>query len=98
VTTIIVEPEGDKMTSTITTMDIRSNLGDLLNKVSIRHDEYIIERKGKPLAAMIPVEKLKAIERAARLQITEILDRSDAKISDDDLMALATEAKKESRK
>ena len=86
------------MTSTITTMDIRSNLGDLLNKVSIRHDEYIIERKGKPLAAMIPVEKLKAIERAARLQITEILDRSDAKISDDDLMALATEAKKESRK
>jgi prevent-host-death family protein len=98
VTTIIVEPEGDKMTLTITTMDIRSNLGDLLNKVSIRHDEYIIERKGKPLAAMIPVEKLKAIERAARLQITEILDRSDAKISDDDLMALATEAKKESRK
>ena len=86
------------MTLTITTMDIRSNLGDLLNKVSIRHDEYIIERKGKPLAAMIPVEKLKAIERAARLQITEILDRSDAKISDDDLMALATEAKKESRK
>jgi prevent-host-death family protein len=88
----------NEMTLTITTMDIRSNLGDLLNKVSIRHDEYIIERKGKPLAAMIPVEKLKAIERAARLQITDILDRSDAEISDDDLMALATEAKKESRK
>jgi prevent-host-death family protein len=86
------------MTSTITTMDIRSNLGDLLNKVSIRHDEYIIERKGRPLAAMIPVEKLVAIERAAKLQITDILDRSDADISDDDIMALATEAKKDSRK
>ena len=81
------------MTSTITTMDIRQNLGDYLNKVSIRHDEYIIERKGKPLAAMIPLGKLRTMERAAKLQISEILNRDDSKLSEDDLNSLANEAK-----
>ena len=81
------------MTTTISTMDMRKSLGDFLNKVSIRHDEYIIERKGEPLAAMIPVLKLQTMDRAARLQITDILDRPNSKLSDEEALALALEAK-----
>ena len=32
----------------VSTLDIRQNLGDILNRVALRHDEYVIERKGKP--------------------------------------------------
>lgn len=81
------------MATTISTLDIRKSLGDLLNKVSIRNDEYIVERKGQPLAAIIPILKLRTMERAARIQITEILSKSSSPPSDDEALALALEAK-----
>jgi hypothetical protein len=34
-------------------MDVRQRIGDMLNRVALRHDEFIIERKGKPLAALV---------------------------------------------
>ena len=43
------------MKQTISTMNMRQNLGDILNRVDLRHDQFIIERKGKPLAALIPI-------------------------------------------
>ncbi len=45
------------MKETVTTIEVRRKLGDLLNRVDLRHDQFIIERKGKPLAALVPVEK-----------------------------------------
>ena len=38
----------------------------LLNRVALRHDEFIIERKGKPLAALVPVARFEQIRRFAR--------------------------------
>lgn len=29
----------------ISTIDVRQRIGDLLNRVSLRHDEFVIERK-----------------------------------------------------
>ena len=46
------------MPEIISTADVRQRIGDLLNRVALRHDEFIIERKGKPLAALVPVERL----------------------------------------
>jgi len=43
------------MTETISTLEVRQRLGDMLNRVALRHDEFVIERKGKPLAALVPV-------------------------------------------
>lgn len=83
--------------TTVSTLDVRRHLGDLLNRVSIRHDEYIIERKGKPLAAMVPVSKLNAMRRAARAHLLDVLD-GDSLMPDDDAMALANEAKHAARK
>ena len=63
------------MKERVTTIEVRQKLGDLLNRVDLRHDQFIIERKGKPIAALVPVEKLDQMDRAARLQILEILER-----------------------
>ncbi len=82
---------------TLTTLDVRKNLGDILNRVAIRHDEYVIERKGKPLAAMVPLSKLEAMRRAARVQLLDVLD-GESLLSDREAMALANEAKHASRK
>ncbi|MCA1826647.1 MAG: type II toxin-antitoxin system Phd/YefM family antitoxin [Myxococcales bacterium] len=40
----------------------------MLNRVAPRHDEFVIERKGKPLAALVPVERLEQMLGARRLR------------------------------
>ena len=46
------------MLKRISTLEVRQNLGAVLNRVSLRDDQYVIERKGQPLAAMVPVWQL----------------------------------------
>lgn len=36
-------------------MKARQNLGTLLNEVFLKNDQFIIERNGKPQAAVIPI-------------------------------------------
>ena len=88
------------MKETVTTIEVRQRLGDLLNRVDLRHDQFIIERKGKPLAALVPVEKLDQMDRAARLHILEILDRQRglASLSQAEADQLADKAKHRQRK
>jgi antitoxin (DNA-binding transcriptional repressor) of toxin-antitoxin stability system len=45
------------MPERVSTLEVRQRIGDLLSRVALRRDEFIIERKGKPLAALIPVER-----------------------------------------
>jgi hypothetical protein len=73
-------------------------LGDILNRVALRHDQYIIERKGKALAAVVSVEKLEGIERAARLHLLAVLDRQAGDLSQKQADRLADEAKHRTRK
>jgi antitoxin (DNA-binding transcriptional repressor) of toxin-antitoxin stability system len=65
-----------------------------------RHDQFIIERKGKPLAALVPVEKLEQMDRAARFLLLEILERQKAAASLSQVEAerLADEAKHRQRR
>ncbi len=86
------------MIETVSTLEIRKKLGDLLNRVALRHDQFIVERKGKPLAAMVPVEKLKQMERFARIHLKQALRRKVAKISPEKAERLADEAKHQTRK
>jgi prevent-host-death family protein len=57
----------DEMVKKITAVKARKHLGQLLEEVSCRGDQYIIERAGKPMAAIVPVwyleEWLKRRER-----------------------------------
>ena len=50
------------MAKRISAMDLRKHLGQVINEVSLRDDEYVIERDGKPLVAIIPLWKLRQLE------------------------------------
>jgi hypothetical protein len=39
------------MSGKVSIIDVRQRIGDMLNRVALRRDEFIIERKGKALAA-----------------------------------------------
>ena len=82
------------MTERISTLDVRQRLGDMLNRVALRHDEFVIERKGKALAVLMPVEKAESIRRAARLRLGDWLARPDAVKTDAEAMTLANAARR----
>ena len=50
------------MSKRISALKVRQNLGQVMNEVALRGDEYIIERAGKPLVAIIPIEKYRAMQ------------------------------------
>jgi len=86
------------MTEKISTLEIRQRLGDILNRVALRSDQFIIERKGKPMAAVVPVARLEQMERAARLQLLQVLERQPGALSQAEADRVATEAKHRTRK
>ena len=68
-------------------MKARQNLGQIMNEVSLRGDDYIIERAGKPLVAVVSMEKFQALQKdqgAAR----SALDQIWGKIKDEDPKAV----------
>ena len=83
-------------------MDVRARIGDMLNRVALRQDEFIIERKGKALAALVPVERLEQMRRFARQQALEIRERqrggAGEQLSDEQAMGLALEAQRAARR
>jgi prevent-host-death family protein len=79
-------------------MDVRQRIGDMLNRVALRHDEFIIERKGKPLAALVPVERLEQMRRFARRHALEFMDQQQpSALTDTQAAALAADAKRWAR-
>ena len=86
------------MTDRVSTMDVRQRIGDMLNRVSLRHDEFIIERKGKPLAALVPVERLEQMRRFARQHALEFMERQQpSALTDSEASELAADAKRWAR-
>ena len=76
------------MLKKISAMKARQNLGQIMNEVSLRGDDYIIERAGKPLVAVISMEKFQALQKdqdAARSALEQIW----GKMKDEDPKAVA---------
>lgn len=65
----------DAMEERISTIDVRQQIGDLLNRVALRQDKFVIERKGRALAALVPVERLDQLRRFARRHGLEFIER-----------------------
>jgi prevent-host-death family protein len=51
------------MLKKVSAIKVRQNLGQVMNEVALKSDEYIVERAGKPLVAIIPVEKYLSMKR-----------------------------------
>jgi antitoxin (DNA-binding transcriptional repressor) of toxin-antitoxin stability system len=87
------------MPEKVSTIDVRQRIGDMLNRVSLRHDEFIIERKGKALAALVPVERLEQMRRFARTQAMGFLEQQKASgVTETQAADLALEAQKWARR
>ena len=43
------------MSKVVSAMEVRQNFGSLLNQVSLKDEEIVIERAGKPLARLVSV-------------------------------------------
>jgi prevent-host-death family protein len=52
------------MQKTVSVMKARQNLGQIMNEVSLRGDDVIIERAGKPVAVLISIEKYQIMEKS----------------------------------
>ena len=86
------------MADTVSTIEIRRRIGDMLNRVALRHDEFIIERKGKPLAALVPVERLEQMRRFARRHALDVMEQQKGgTLTDEQAMALGLEAQRWAR-
>ena len=48
----------------VTALKARKIFGTIMNAVSFGNDQYIVERKGIPMVAIIPVKKLQQMDRA----------------------------------
>ena len=63
----------------------RQNLGQLMNEVAIKEDDYIIERAGKELVAIIPIAKYRRFEKEeqqARNNFFKLVDQMRKKVED----------------
>jgi prevent-host-death family protein len=86
------------MRRTITPLELRRSLGEILDRVALRQDEFVVARRGKPLAAVVPVQVLDAMRQAARLRLAETLDRAGSTdLTEAEADALADEAKHATR-
>ena len=62
------------MRISVSALRARRNLGQMLDGVHCRGDEYTIERAGKPMAAMVPVEQYEQW-RKGREEFFALVDR-----------------------
>jgi len=87
------------VTEKVSTIDVRQRIGDLLNRVALRPDEFVIEREGKPLAALVPIERLEQMRRFARRHALEPLEKQkQSTVSEEQALEIALEAQRSARK
>jgi prevent-host-death family protein len=86
------------MSERVSTLEVRQRIGDLLNRVALRNDEFIIERKGKPLAALVGVERLEQMRAFARRHALELMNQQkSSKVTESRADDLAQQAKRWAR-
>lgn len=51
------------MLKKLSALKARQNLGQVMNEVSLKGDDYVIERAGKPLVAIISMEKYRTLQK-----------------------------------
>ncbi|MBI3073649.1 MAG: type II toxin-antitoxin system Phd/YefM family antitoxin [Deltaproteobacteria bacterium] len=70
----------------LTTSEIREDFADALNRVAYGKERIVLERHGKQVAALIPIEDLSALE--------EIEDRHDSEAARRVLARVASKKEK----
>ena len=83
-----------------TAMTVRQNLGELLNEVQYRHDEVVITKAGKPVAALVDMATYERMRRKDDGEFERLwagIAKGFEDLTEQQQMALATEAVAEVR-
>jgi len=51
------------MIKKISALKARQNLGQIMNEVTLRGDDFIIERAGKPMVAVVSMDKYQVLQK-----------------------------------
>lgn len=51
------------MAKTVNALEVRKRLGEVINEVLYKGQRFLIERRGTPVAAIVPVAELEELER-----------------------------------
>ena len=63
------------MTTTMTSIDAKENFTEVLNHVSHSKERVILTRRGKPVAAIVPLEDLQFLDSEQdKVDVREALD------------------------
>jgi prevent-host-death family protein len=87
------------MKRTISAVEARQNLGDVLSGVHYRNDEVVIERAGKPVAVLVPVKVYEGVLRR-RERLYELIEKAHeghSDVSAEEAERIAIEAVREYR-
>jgi len=71
--------------TTISAMQVRQKLGEILAKVELRGEEFVIEKGGVPKAILVPYKKIQMIRERAAKDIESMLDEAAKKNPNPDL-------------
>lgn len=82
------------MSETIKPGDLRQKLGRVLDRVEDDRDQFVIERRGRPLAALVPYAKYQRLEQAAERDILRILDRDQRQLTRQQIADLSRRAQR----
>jgi prevent-host-death family protein len=84
----------------ISALKARQNLGQVMNEVALKGDDYIIERAGKPMVAVIPIGKYQSLQQEIQ-EFFEALSQMRANLkekAEKDMDVLVEEAVRSYRK
>ena len=83
------------MSEIVKPAQVRQRLGDLLDRVADRSDDFVIERRGKPLAAIVPFAKYQRLQRAAEVELLGAFDRQARTLTQEQAVELAKRLKRQ---
>jgi prevent-host-death family protein len=84
----------------VTALKARQIFGTIMNAVSFGNDQYIVERKGVPMVAIIPIKKYKQMDKARQRFFSNMSKISDSFAGEDpnrldDILDEASQTSKE---
>ncbi len=90
------------MTHKVSAVKVREHMPDYLRRVSAGHEKFVIERAGKPVAALVPVGDVEQLKELARRDALAFLDaqaqRPGPSLTEEEAMDLANKAKRWARR
>jgi prevent-host-death family protein len=66
---------------TVSAMELRKSIGDILNRIQYTHERVVIERKGEPAAALVSVADLARLEQWEAAREAELFQLAKAVVA-----------------